>query len=100
MGELDNTLVIFIQGDNGASAEGQVYGHTNPMGGFANNVVETEEEQLAMLDELGGPNSAQNWAAGWAWATSTPFQWTKQIASHLGGTRNGKIGRASCRERL
>src|SRR5690625_1227912 len=91
MGELDNTLVVFIQGDNGASAEGQVYGHTNPMGGFANNVVETEEEQLAMLDELGGPNSAQNWAAGWAWATSTPFQWTKQIASHLGGTRNGMV---------
>src|SRR5690606_22474080 len=91
MGELENTLVLFIQGDNGASAEGQVFGSTNPMGGFANGYSETEDEQLAMLDELGGPNTNQNWAAGWAWATNTPFRWTKQIASHLGGTRNGLV---------
>lgn len=91
MGELENTLILFIQGDNGASAEGQVYGHTNPMGSFANNVVETEEYQLAHIDDFGGPKSALNWAAGWAWATNTPFQWTKQIASHLGGTRNGLV---------
>ena len=91
MGKLDNTVVIFIEGDNGASAEGKVYGHTNPMGGFANNVVETEEELLAGIDELGGPNSTQNWSAGWAWMTNTPFKWTKQTASHLGGTRNGVV---------
>lgn len=91
MGELDNTLVIFIEGDNGASAEGQVYGHTNPMGGFANSVEETIEYQVARLDEQGGPKSAQNYAAGWAWAGNTPFQWTKQIASHLGGVRNGLV---------
>lgn len=91
MGELENTLVLFIQGDNGGSAEGTLFGHTNPMGGFANAVEETVEEQLAKLDELGGPNTAQNFAAGWAWVTNTPFQWTKQIASHLGGIRNGLV---------
>lgn len=91
IGELDNTLVIFIEGDNGASAEGRLYGSSNPMGGFANSFVETEEEQLANIDLLGGPRSAANWGAGWAWMTSTPFRWTKQIASHLGGTRNGLV---------
>lgn len=91
MGELENTLVLFIEGDNGASAEGQVFGHTNPMGNFANGAAETEAEQLAMLDEFGGSNTNQNWAAGWAWATNTPFRWTKQIASHLGGMRNGLV---------
>lgn len=91
IGQLDNTLVIFIEGDNGASAEGRLYGSMNPMGGFANNVVETEAELLASIDELGGPRSAANWGAGWAWMTNTPFQWTKQIASHLGGTRNGLV---------
>lgn len=91
MGELDDTLVLFIAGDNGASAEGQVFGHTNPMGGFANGAEETPAEQLAMLDDLGGPDTTQNWAAGWAWATNTPFRWTKQIASHFGGTRNGLV---------
>ncbi|MGD9598233.1 MAG: arylsulfatase [Steroidobacteraceae bacterium] len=91
IGELDNTLVIFIEGDNGASAEGGVFGHTNPMGGFANGVDETESELLAMIDELGGPETVENWAAGWAWATNTPLRWTKQIASHLGGTRNGLV---------
>jgi len=91
MGKLDNTLVIFIEGDNGASAEGEVFGHTNPMGNFANGAAETEAEQLAMLDELGGPNTTENYAAGWAWALDTPLKWTKQIASHLGGVRNGMV---------
>lgn len=90
-GELENTLVLFIEGDNGASAEGSLFGHTNPMGGFANNVVETEEELLAKIDALGGPETSQNWAAGWAWATSAPFKWTKSYASHLGGVRNGLV---------
>lgn len=91
MGELENTLVLFIQGDNGGSAEGTLFGHTNPMGGFANAVEDTVEEQLANLDEMGGPNTAQNIAAGWTWVTNTPFKWTKQIASHLGGIRNGLV---------
>lgn len=91
MGELDNTLVIFIEGDNGASAEGEVFGHTNPMGNFANGASETEADQLAMLGEFGGPNSVENYAAGWAWALNTPLKWTKQIASHFGGTRNGLV---------
>ena len=91
MGEIDNTLVIFIEGDNGASAEGGVFGQTNPMGGFANGAEDTKAELLAMIDELGGPDTVENWAAGWAWATNTPLRWTKQIASHLGGTRNGLV---------
>ena len=90
-GELENTLVLFIEGDNGSSAEGSLYGHTNPMGSFANRVVETEEEVLERIDELGGPETSQNWAAGWAWATSAPFRWTKSYASHLGGVRNGLV---------
>ena len=95
MGVLDNTLVLFIEGDNGASAEGDVFGNTNPMGGFANGVVETAEDQLALLDKLGGPDTVENYAAGWAWAMNTPLKWTKQIASHFGGTRNGLV--ISCR---
>lgn len=100
-GELENTLVLFIEGDNGSSAEGSLFGHTNPMGGFANNVVETEDEQLARIDELGSAETTQNWAAGWAWATSTPFKWTKSYASHLGGVRNGLVvsWRAQIKER-
>ena len=91
MGELDHTLVIFIEGDNGASAEGEVFGHTNPMGNFANGASETEAGQLARLGDFGGPDSVENYAAGWAWALDTPLKWTKQIASHFGGTRNGLV---------
>lgn len=91
MGKLDNTLVIFVQGDNGASPEGGVSGHSNPMGSFANAVVETLTEQVNRLDEQGGPNTTQNYSAGWAWAHNTPFQWAKHYASHLGGTRNGLV---------
>lgn len=88
MGELDNTLIIYIQGDNGASAEGGHQGLLNEMT-FFNNLQEPFEEVLARIDELGGPNTFNHYPIGWAHAMDTPFQWTKQVASHFGGTRNG-----------
>lgn len=91
MGKLDNTLVIFIQGDNGGSAEAGVDGDMNMIGRFFNDVQESDEALLARLDELGGPRSNQNYPAGWAWAMGSPFQWTKTYASHLGGSRNGLV---------
>ncbi len=87
MGELDNTLIIYIQGDNGASAEGSRQGLLNEMT-FFNNIKEPFEEVLRRMDELGGPMTFNHYPIGWAHAMDTPFQWTKQIASHFGGTRN------------
>lgn len=91
MGELDNTLVIFIEGDNGAAAEAGTHGRTNPMAVFANDMREDEKTLLANLDRIGGPDAVANYGDGWAWATSAPFRWVKQYASHLGGTRNGMV---------
>ncbi len=88
MGQLDNTLIIYIQGDNGASAEGSPQGLLNEMT-FFNNLKEPFEEVLRRKDELGGPMTFNHYPIGWAHAMDTPFQWTKQIASHFGGTRNG-----------
>src|SRR5450631_165992 len=89
-GELDNTLVIYIQGDNGASAEGGPQGLLNEMA-FFNAVPEDFKEVLRRMDELGGPTTFNHYPIGWAHAMDTPFQWTKQIASHFGGTRNGLV---------
>lgn len=91
MGELDNTLIIFIQGDNGASAEGTVQGTTNEVATAGNGVKEDLPYLLSMMDELGGPLTYNHYPYGWAHAMNTPFQWTKQIASHFGGTRNGMV---------
>lgn len=91
MGQLDNTLVMFIEGDNGASGEGGPGGTVNELGTLANGVQDTPETLAAALPLMGGPKSYQLYPVGWAWATDTPFQWTKQIASHLGGTRNGLV---------
>jgi arylsulfatase len=85
--DADNTLVFYQVGDNGASAEGGLVGLMNE-NSFFNNVPESLEENLAHIDELGGPKHFNHFPAGWAWAMNTPFQWTKQIASHLGGVRN------------
>ena len=87
MGQLDNTLIIYIQGDNGASAEGSRQGLLNEMT-FFNNLKEPFDEVLRRMDELGGPMTFNHYPIGWAHAMDTPFQWTKQIASHFGGTRN------------
>lgn len=85
--DADNTLVLYQVGDNGASAEGGLVGLLNE-NSFFNGVPETLEDNLTHLDELGGPKHFNHFPAGWAWAMNTPFQWTKQIASHLGGVRN------------
>jgi arylsulfatase A-like enzyme len=90
LSELDNTLVIYIQGDNGASAEGGQQGLLNEMA-FFNGVPEDFKQVMAHMDELGGPLSFNHYPIGWAHCMDTPFQWTKQIASHFGGTRNGMV---------
>jgi len=87
MGEIDNTLFVYIFGDNGSSAEGGLGGTFNETI-VLNGLQEPVEEQLSRLDEWGGPTSYPHFHAGWAVATNTPFQWTKQVASHYGGTRN------------
>ena len=87
LGEIDNTLIIYIVGDNGASPEGGLTGSDNEAKRF-NAVPDTVEANRKLQDELGGPLAYNNYPVGWAHAGSTPFQWTKQIASHFGGTRN------------
>ena len=92
LGVLDDTLVYVIIGDNGASAEGTLQGTFNeviPFNGM--DALETPEFLRERLDQLGGPASYNHYAVGWAHALCTPYQWTKQIASHWGGTRNGTI---------
>jgi arylsulfatase A-like enzyme len=92
LGVLDNTLIYYIIGDNGASAEGTVNGAFNEMANFNGMAaLETPEFMISKLDEFGGPTSYNHYAVGWAWAMDAPFQWTKQVASHWGGTRNGTI---------
>lgn len=92
LGVLDDTLVYYIVGDNGASAEGTVHGAFNEMANFNGMAaLETPEFMRATMDDLGSPASYNHYAVGWAWAMDTPYQWTKQVASHWGGTRNGTI---------
>ena len=92
LGELDNTLVIYLTADNGATAEGTTTGTASELlmqNGFP---PLTMEQQLALLEqfgglkEWGGPHMNNHFSVAWAWSTSTPFQWTKQVASHFGGT--------------
>lgn len=92
LGILDDTLIYYIIGDNGASAEGGINGCFNEMSYFNQlQGLETPEYLNARIDELGGPDSYNHYAASWAHAMNTPYQWTKQVASHWGGTRNGTI---------
>lgn len=85
--DADNTLIFYEVGDNGASAEGGLVGLLNE-NSFFNNVPESLADNLKHINEIGGPKHFNHFPAGWAWAMNTPFQWTKQIASHLGGVRN------------
>ncbi|MGY8769905.1 MAG: arylsulfatase [Pirellulales bacterium] len=87
MGEMDNTLFMYVFGDNGASAEGGLTGTFNETI-VLNGLPDTVEDQLERLDEMGGPTAYGHFHAGWAHACNSPFQWTKQVASHYGGTRN------------
>ena len=90
LGQLENTLIFYIIGDNGASAEGGMNGLFNECTYF-NGVTEDLDFLLKHIDELGGPSTYAHYAAGWAVAGDTPFTWTKQIASSYGGTRNGLV---------
>ncbi|HXV02184.1 MAG TPA: sulfatase-like hydrolase/transferase [Gaiellaceae bacterium] len=92
LGVLEDTLVYYIIGDNGASAEGTLNGTFNEMINFNGAAaLETPEFMMERLDQFGGPDSYNHYAVGWAHALCTPYQWTKQVASHWGGTRNGTI---------
>jgi arylsulfatase len=90
MGELDNTLFLYIVGDNGASAEGGPDGSYNEILAL-NGIVSDVSSQLGHIEEWGGPSTFPHYAIGWALAGNTPFQWTKQVASHFGGTRNPMV---------
>lgn len=84
----DNTLVLLALGDNGASAEGGLNGTVNNMA-TQNGIPDDVQNMLKVIDELGSPKHENHFSVGWAWAVDTPFQWTKQVASHFGGTRSG-----------
>ncbi|MBK8335900.1 MAG: arylsulfatase [Sterolibacteriaceae bacterium] len=90
MGQTDNTLVIFVVGDNGGSGEGSLQGVFNDL-----NIVSQSHETLEYLEsrlpDFGTWKSSNLYPVPWAWAMNTPFQWTKQVASHFGGTRNGMV---------
>ncbi len=90
MGEMDNTLFLYIVGDNGASAEGGPDGSYNEMLAL-NGIVSDVSSQLSHVDDWGGPTTFPHFSIGWAHAGNTPFQWTKQVASHFGGTRNPMV---------
>ena len=89
-GELDNTLVMYIVGDNGASAEGGLEGTFSEIASLIGLQLGLKST-IERLDEIGGPTSEPHVPVGWAWAMDSPFQWTKQVASHFGGTRNPMV---------
>ena len=92
LGILDDTIIYYIIGDNGASAEGTMNGAFNEMANFNGMAaLETPEFMVSKMDEFGSPTSYNHYSVGWAWAMNSPLQWTKQVASHWGGTRNGTI---------
>lgn len=89
-GQFDNTLFVYIVGDNGASAEGTLEGSINYMGKFT-GLPEPEAVRTAGIDRVGSASAYTHVPAAWAWANNTPFQWTKTVASHLGATRNAMV---------
>jgi arylsulfatase A-like enzyme len=90
IGALENTIFFYIVGDNGASAEGGPEGTYNEMMAL-NGIIGKADQMMNHIDDWGGPQTFPHFAIGWAWASDTPFQWTKQVASHFGGTRNGMV---------
>jgi arylsulfatase A-like enzyme len=88
LGKLDNTLIIYISGDNGTSAEGSILGTPNEMAAIQGVNIPVAE-QLKFYDAWGSDQTTPHMAVGWTWAFDTPFKWTKQVASHFGGTRQG-----------
>ena len=92
LGLLDDTLVYYVIGDNGASAEGQLNGSFNELLTFNGMAaLETPEFLASKIADFGGPDAYNHYAVGWAHAMDSPYQWTKQVASHWGGTRNGLV---------
>jgi len=91
IGQYDNTLIVFIQGDNGASSEGGPFGTSDDTGRLVNQQPESDAWLLSQLDKFGGPDSRGHYPIGWAWTTNTPFSYFKRHASHLGGIRNGMV---------
>ena len=92
LGVLEDTLVYYVIGDNGASAEGTPHGCFNELVVLNGAVgLETTEFMVSKIDEFGTPAAYNHYAVGWAHAMDAPYQWTKQVASHWGGTRNGTI---------
>jgi arylsulfatase A-like enzyme len=90
-GKLDNTLIIYISGDNGTSAEGTTVGTPNQMTAY-NGILDLPiAEQMRAYDAWGSPATYPHMAVAWSWAFDTPFKWTKQVASHFGGTRQGMV---------
>jgi arylsulfatase A-like enzyme len=90
LGEWDNTLFFYISGDNGSSAEGTLNGCWSAPS-FQNDLPEDPEWMLEHMDDFGSPRCENHYNVGWAWGLDAPFQWTKQVASHFGGTRNGTV---------
>ncbi len=90
MGKLNNTLIIYISGDNGTSAEGSTIGTPFDMAAIQGIDVPVED-QMKFYDLWGGPQTTPHMSVAWSWAFDTPFKWTKQIASHFGGTRQGMV---------
>jgi arylsulfatase A-like enzyme len=90
-GQLDNTIIVYIMGDNGASAEGTFQGTTNEVATAANGFTEDMKFLMSQYDLLGSKYTYNHYSYGWAHAMDAPFQWTKQVASHFGGTRNGMV---------
>jgi arylsulfatase len=88
--DAENTMVIYIAGDNGSSAEGGLEGSLSE-NMFFNGFSERWQDNIKVIDELGGPKHFNHFPSAWAHAMDTPFQWTKQVASHFGGTRNPMI---------
>jgi arylsulfatase len=89
IGKLDNTLIIYICGDNGTSPEGTLYGAFNQLTAYNGILKAPEALQMLHYEEWGSDKTYPHMAVGWAWAFNTPFKWTKQVASHFGGTRQG-----------
>ncbi len=88
VGKIDNTLIIYISGDNGASPEGSLHGLYSEFS-ILNGIPPTVEQNMAFYDAWGSDQTYPHYAVPWAWAWDTPYQWTKEVASHFGGTRNG-----------
>ena len=89
MGKLDNTLIIYISGDNGASAEGTLMGTPNEVASFNGVNVPVEDQLKYFYDVWGSDRTYPHFAVPWSWAFDTPYKWMKQIPSFFGGTRQG-----------